>query len=72
MGKNKKALQKEFSIDGVSTTDTTKICNSFCNYFIDHPKNILESILGSNSQPLDQIDINDRSMCIRQATETEF
>ena len=38
LGKNKKLLQKEFIIDGVWTSDTTKIYNSFCNYFIDHPK----------------------------------
>ena len=68
MGKNKKSLQKEFFIYGVSTTYTTKICNSICNYFIDHPKNIHESIPFSNSHHLDEIDINDRSMYFRQAT----
>ena len=34
----KTSLQKVFIIDGVSTTDTTKICNCFWRYFIDHPK----------------------------------
>ena len=70
MGKNKKSLQKEFVIDGVSATDTTNIYNSFCNYFIDHPKNIHDSISASNSPLLDQIDINDSSMYFRLATET--
>ena len=44
MGKNKKSLHKEFIVDGVSTNDTTKICDAFCNYFIDHQRNIHESI----------------------------
>ena len=70
--KNKKSLQKEYIIDGVSTPDTTKICNSLCNYFIDHSKNISESITFSNSHLLDQIDINHRSMYFRNATETEI
>ena len=59
-------------MDGVSTTDTTKFCNSFCNYFNAQLKNIHESIPVSNSHNLDQIDINDRSRYFRQATETEI
>ena len=65
-------FQKEFIIDGVSTTDSTKICNSLWNYFIDHPKNIHESNPFSNSHHLDQIDINDGSMYFCVATETEI
>ena len=71
MGKIKKLLQKEFVIDGVSTTDNTNIFNSFCNYFIDLPKNVHESIPVSDSHHLDKIDINDRSIYFRQATETK-
>ena len=72
MGKSKKSLRKEFIIDGILTTETAKICNSFCTYFIDHPKNIHESIPVSHSHHLDQIDVNDRTMYFRQATETEI
>ena len=72
IGKNKKSLQKAFIIVGVSITDTTKICNSFCNHFIDHPKNVHESIPVSNSHHLDQIDTNDRSKYFRQGTGTEI
>ena len=72
MGNNKKSLQKEFNIDGVSTTDNTKICNSFCNYIIDHPKNIHEPIPARNSQHMDHIHIKDRSMYFRHAIETEI
>ena len=72
MGENKKSLQKEFIIDEVSRNYTTKICNSICNYFIDHPKNIHESISVTNFHHLGQIGINDRSMHFRQATENEI
>ena len=72
MEKNKKSLHKEVLIDGVSTTDTTKSCNSFGNYIIDHPKNIQESIPFSNSHHLDQIINKERSMYFRHATETEI
>ena len=66
------SLQKEFIIDRISTTDTAKICNSFCNYFINHPKNIDESIPVSHSHHLDQIDVNGRTLYFRQASETEI
>ena len=71
MGKSKKSLQKKLIVDGVSTTDTTKICNSFCKYFIDYPKIIHESIPLNNCHHIDQIDINGRSMYFRHATEIE-
>ena len=49
MGTNKKSLHKESIVDGVSTNHTTKLCDVFCNYFIDHPRNTHESIPISTS-----------------------
>ena len=71
-GKNKKSPHKEFTVDEVSTNNTTKICNAFCNYFIYHPKNIHESIPMSTFHVSDQIEINERSMYFRDATETDI
>ena len=34
MGKNKKSNYKEFIVDGVSTNDTNKVCDVFCNLLI--------------------------------------
>ena len=70
-GKNKKSLHKEFNGDRVSTNATTKIFGAFCNYFIDHPRNIHGSIPISTSHHLDQLEINERSMYFRNATETD-
>ena len=72
MPENKKSLHKEYIVDGFSTNDTIKIRYSFCNHFIDHPRNIYGSILITTYHPLDQIKINERSMFFRDATETDF
>ena len=72
MGKNKKSLHKEFIVDGVSTNDTTKIWNAFCNYFNDYPRNIHGSTPISTSHHLDQIEISERSMYIRNTLETDI
>ena len=55
MGKVKKILHKKFIVDGVSTNDTSKVCNSFCNYYIDNPTIIHEGFPFSSSHYLDQI-----------------
>ena len=62
MRKSKKVLHKEIIVYGISTNDTSEIGNYFCIYFIDHPRNIRESIPFSNFHHLDQIDFNDGSM----------
>ena len=35
----KKSLHNDFIVDGDSTNDTAKICDAFCNSFIDQPRN---------------------------------
>ena len=72
MGKNKKSLHKEFTVDGVSTNDTNKICEALGNYFIDHPKNIHGSNPIRTSHHLNQIEITERSIYFRNATETDI
>ena len=72
MGKNKKSIHKEFTVEGVSTNDSTKICDAFCNYFIDYPRNIHGSVPISISHQLDQVEINERTMYFRNATETDI
>ena len=57
-------------LDGISTKDTTKICDAFGNYFIHHPRNIHGSIPISTSHYLDQIENNEKAMYFRNATET--
>ena len=46
------------------------MCDIFCKYFIDNPRNIHEPIAISTSHHLDQREINERSMHFRNATET--
>ena len=55
-------LHKEFNVDGSSANDTVEVFNSLCEYFIDHPRNIQESIPFSSSHHIDQIKFNDWSM----------
>ena len=52
--------KKKFAVDGVPINDTAKTCNSFCNYFIEHFRNIHVSIPLSSPDHLDQIEFNDR------------
>ena len=53
MRKSKKVLHKEIIVYGISTNDTSEIGNYFCIYFIDHPRNIHESIPYSSSHYLE-------------------
>ena len=69
-GKNKKSLHKEFFVDVVSTNDTNKKWDAFCNSFIDHPLKTRGSIPISISHHLDQIENIEKSMHFRHATET--
>jgi len=71
MGRNKKSSNKSFKIDGSTTDDPTTISNSFCEHFIDHPKNIHESIPLSNSHHLDLVSTNQNSMFFNPTTTTE-
>ena len=71
MGRNKTTLHKEFVVDGVSKNDTSRIWNSFCSYFIDHPRYIYNAFSFSSSYHLHQIEFYDGSIFFRHVTETE-
>ena len=43
-----------------------------CNYIIDIPRNIFESIFISNSHHLSRINFNDRSMFFRHVTNKKL
>ena len=49
-------------VDGVLTSETAKICNSFYIYSTDHPTNIYEPLPFCSSHNIDHLDFNDRSM----------
>ena len=59
-------------MDGVSTNDTTQICQAFCIYLIDNQINIHGPIPISTSHLLDQVEINERSMHFQNATEFDI
>ena len=72
MGENKKSLHKQFIVVGVLRNDTTKIYDAFCNYSIDHTRNIHGYIPISTSHLSDQVEINEKSMYLQNATETDI
>ena len=72
MGKNKKSFHKEIIVHGVSTNNTIKICDAFCNYVIDNPREIHKSIPTSTSHDLDQIENNERLNYFWNATEIDI
>ena len=55
-----------------STKDTTKMCDAFCDYFIDHPRIAHGSIPVGTSHQLDHIEVKERSMYFRNTTKTDI
>ena len=70
--KKKKSFRKECIADVDSKNYTTKICDAFCNYFIDHTRIHRGSISVSTSQHLHQKEINEIAMYFRHVSETDI
>ena len=71
LGKNVKSSHREFLIDGVKTEDQNIISKSFCEYFIEYPKSIHQSIPTSRYDFSSIIPVNLNSMVFRSSTLVE-
>ena len=72
LGRSKKKLPSAFRINNITTSDPNKISNKFCEYFVEHPRNIHSSIPHCNTDFSNLININENIMFLYPVTETEI
>ena len=72
LGRAKKSLPKAFRINNGTTSDPNDISNMFCEYFVNHPKNIHSSIPDCNIDFSNLIRRNESTLYLYPVTENEI
>ena len=72
LGKKRSDISDHFLIEGSKVTDPNKIANSFCKYFIEHPKSIHSAINPSNNDYSNLINNYNHAMRFYYCTEMEI